>query len=334
MADGARARAGASGHSARYRAPPRARAGPRCGPRHSGAPAYRHGVAARRERARPQAGVPQGARDGDEEDAWSLPRAARRTRRGAAGLCRGDGGRPAGRSRALRSALGVAAVPAARLSVLRHDGAQEGHGAPCRREGGAAAGPEDWHPGRWLHGGGHCECRGAGRDHRASQGRVARARGGRVQGRARRGAGEAQAQAPHAAAVRRHDGAGGRHDGLPRVCRRRHRDRGRVRRPGGEAHRATRGAGGGAARDLRLEHQYDPHSRDREGGRAAGPGARDALLLASAQDAAARGHRHARDERREHRDGRGVRQADRQDGDRGAGWGRLLREPHPVAVSQ
>ena len=104
------------------------------------------------------------------------------------------------------------------------------------------------------------------------------------------------AQADHAAAVRRLPEPRRRHDRLLGLRVGRSRDRGGVRGSRAQASRARGGRTGDRADgDLRVEHEHDSDHADRRGRATSGARARDALLLARAQDAAARGDRDAAD---------------------------------------
>ena len=151
--------------------------------------------------------------------------------------------------------------------------------------------------------------------------------------RARRAQGAADEEADHAAcsSTTRWLLVGGT-DRLLGLRQRRPRDRGGVRGPRAQApvlrevEAVLR-----ADADLRVEHQHDPDRADRRGVGAPGARARDALLLARAQDAAARGDRHAARPTHEATvDRGGVRQEARQDGDRRERRPGLLHQPHPL----
>ena len=125
-------------------------------------------------------------------------------------------------------------------------------------------------------------------------------------------AGAAQAQAHHASPAGRSARARGRNDRLLRLCGRDDHRGGGVRGSEGEADRARRSGVGGAARDLRVEHEHDSDRAHRGGREAPRARARHALLLTRAEDAAARGDPLEGNGRRVARDCGGVRQEARE----------------------
>ena len=128
-----------------------------------------------------------------------------------------------------------------------------------------------------------------------------------------------EAGQPHAARGREAHGPPVGHHRLLGLPPRRPRDRGRVRGPRAEAPGAGRDRGGDPGRlRLRQQHLVPAHRRHRGPGAAPGPGAGHALLLARAQDAAARGRRDAAHRGLGHRHRGGLRPPARQARDRGA----------------
>ena len=128
----------------------------------------------------------------------------------------------------------------------------------------------------------------------------------------------------HRGAARRAAGAHHRDRRLRRAQRLRPRHRGGVRGSQGEGRGHRQGAGGGARRDLRLQH-LDPadHVARRE---RQGPGEvhRHPLLLAGRAHDAGRDHHGQEDRRRGAGDGARFRARDPQDADRGQRLARLL----------
>ena len=234
----------------------------------------------------------------DGEDARPLSRAARRDRRGERRLRAGAAATGIARRRGCFGEMAVTDVSRQLdLPVLRHQRAEEGPGRRRRRRREPRAGRQARRPRRRLHGRGHrVDRRAAGHAWFGSRTPTRRASGKGLAAVSERAAGAARRRSRsrrssttimlRSSAARSTTPASASVDLVIEAVFEDLALKQRVLREVGAVARRRR--------DLRVEHEHDPDRADRRGARRARARARHALLLARAQDAAARGHRRRR----------------------------------------